>query len=177
MSQGTGVGRSPGATTTYVTARFPTRYPLTKSCAENFEKPKSLFPAYLLLYPPSLVSRFRRTQTLARNFSMYQLRSLLLLISCFSFSYASPKPAVATGVTPAPSAEPTFTIAKRRRTHNCNQDDRLKKIEAKAWADAGLLAEIAAEYDNGNQWQPAMDLWMGSDSKDSGNFQKIQSKR
>lgn len=73
-------------------------------------------------------------------------------------------------------SDPPVTTLKRRRTHNCNQKDNLKKIEAQAWADAGALAAVAAEYDYGNQWQPAMDMWMGADSKDSENFWKIQSK-
>jgi hypothetical protein len=51
----------------------------------------------------------------------------------------------------------------------------LREIEAQAWADAGAMAEIAAQYDNGNKWQPAMDYWLGIDSVQSENFHKIQS--
>ena len=72
---------------------------------------------------------------------------------------------------------PSATAFKRRRTFNCNQNNVFKNIEAKAWADAGGLAEIAAQYDSGNEWQPAMDYWMGGDSKDPNNFWKIQSRR
>ncbi len=82
----------------------------------------------------------------------------------------------ATATTTSSKEEPTFTIAKRRRTFNCNQDDRLKKIEAQAWADAGAMAEIANEYDSDKQWQPAMDYWMGADSTKSENFWKIRCK-
>lgn len=82
----------------------------------------------------------------------------------------------ATATTTSPGDEPTFTITKRRRTFNCNQDDRLKNIEAQAWADAGAMAEIANEYDSGNQWQPAMNYWMGADSIKSENFWKIRCK-
>lgn len=74
------------------------------------------------------------------------------------------------------SADNPISTLKRRRTHNCNQEDNLKKIEAQAWADSGALADVANEYDYGNKWQPAMDLWMGGDSTESKNFWKIQSK-
>ncbi len=77
---------------------------------------------------------------------------------------------------PVPQDDPPVNILKRRRTHNCNQKDELKKIEAQAWADAGALAKVAKGYDNGNELQPAMDLWMGADSVKSENFWKIQSK-
>lgn len=109
---------------------------------------------------------------------MYRLSSLLLLVSYVFFSTASPiaseAEVYATATTTSSGTEPTFTITTRRRTHNCNQDARLKKIEAKAWADAGAMAEIASQYDNGNQWQAAMDYWMGADSVKSENFWKIQ---
>lgn len=80
----------------------------------------------------------------------------------------------ATATTTAPADEPTVAVAKRRRTHNCNQNDHLKKIEAKVWADAGLMAKIANEWDNGNDLQPATDYWIGNDSVKSKNFWKIQ---
>ncbi|KAL8671349.1 MAG: hypothetical protein Q9168_004159 [Polycauliona sp. 1 TL-2023] len=103
---------------------------------------------------------------------MHATLSVVLLLSVSAFVAASPVPQ---GTTPAASASPPeATILKRRRTHNCNQKDDLKKIEAQAWADGGALAQLASEYDSGNQWQPAMDLWMGADSKDSENFWKIQ---
>lgn len=90
---------------------------------------------------------------------------------------ASPAPSqaelYAIDTTTPPGSEPTFTVAKRRRTFNCNQDERLKGIEAQAWADAGAMAEIADQYDSGNQWQPAMDYWMGADSTKSENFYEI----
>ena len=90
---------------------------------------------------------------------------------------ASPAPSqaevYAIDTTTPPGSEPTFTVTKRRRTFNCNQDERLKGIEAQAWADAGAMAEIANQYDSGNQWQPAMDYWMGADSTKSENFYKI----
>ncbi|KAL9023857.1 MAG: hypothetical protein Q9196_006927 [Gyalolechia fulgens] len=96
----------------------------------------------------------------------------VLLASLSAFVIASPVPQETSPTTSA--SDPEATILKRRRTHNCNQDDRLKKIEAQAWADGGALASVANEYDNGNQWQPAMDMWMGADSKESENFWKIQ---
>ena len=111
---------------------------------------------------------------------MYKLLPITLLASCAAFVAASPMPSqaeiFATATTTPSGAEPTFTVTKRRRTFNCNQDDRLKKIEAQAWADAGAMAEIANEYDSGNQWQPAMNYWMGADSTKSENFWKIRGK-
>ncbi|KAL8648774.1 MAG: hypothetical protein Q9226_005858, partial [Calogaya cf. arnoldii] len=103
---------------------------------------------------------------------MHTVLVAVVLASLSAFVAASP---VAQQVTPTASAsDPEATILKRRRTHNCNQDERLKNIESRAWADAGALANVANEYDNGNQWQPAMDMWMGADSKESENFWKIQ---
>ena len=110
---------------------------------------------------------------------MHGPAAVVLFLCCIILRYAAASPVAsqaevyATATSTASGAEPTFTIAKRRRTHNCSQDARLEKIEAQAWADAGAMAEIAALYDSGNEWQPAMDLWMGSDSKDSENFWKI----
>jgi hypothetical protein len=77
------------------------------------------------------------------------------------------------GTITSTSADPSATIFKLRRTHNCNQDERLRKIEAQAWADAGAMAQIAAQYDNGNQWQPVIHYRMGIDSIKSENFNKI----
>jgi len=109
---------------------------------------------------------------------MHKLVTITLLALCVAYVAASPMPSqaeiFATATTTSSGAEPTFTIAKRRRTFNCDQDDRLKKIEAKAWADAGAMAEIANEYDSGNQWQPAMNYWLGSDSVKAENFWKIR---
>ena len=111
---------------------------------------------------------------------MYKRVAFTLLVFYIAFIAASPVPSqgevYATATSTTPGSEPTFTIAKRRRTFNCNQDDNLKNIEAQAWADAGAMAEIAYQYDNGNQWQPAMNYWMGSDSTNSENFWKILGK-
>lgn len=111
---------------------------------------------------------------------MHKLSTIALLASCLAFVAAKPMPSQAKvherADSTSSSSEPTYTAVKRRRTHNCNQDDRLKKIEAQAWADAGAMADVADEYDNGNEWQPAMNYWMGYDSKKSENFWKIQSK-
>ncbi len=96
------------------------------------------------------------------DLGMLKLVKFTLVASCIGFVAASP--------TPAPD---DISVTARRRTFNCNQDDRLKKIEAQAWADAGAMAAIANEYDSGNQWQPAMNYWMGSDSVKSENFWKI----
>lgn len=108
---------------------------------------------------------------------MLKLGAVALLAACLSLVTAKPMPSeaevYATATTTSTGAEPTFTVAKRRRTFNCNQDDRLKKIEAQAWADAGAMADIAYEYDNGNWLQPAMTYWMGYDSTKSENFYKI----
>lgn len=89
--------------------------------------------------------------------------------------FASCLVSVTIATTTPPAAEPTFFAAKRRRTFNCNQNAELKAIEARAWADAGALARVANEYDANNQWQPAMNLWMGSDSIKSENLWKIRS--
>ena len=69
----------------------------------------------------------------------------------------------ATATTTSSGAEPTFTIAKRRMTYDCNQDDRLMKIEAQAWANARAIAEIVVKYDEveGNVQKPIMYYWMG----------------
>lgn len=96
---------------------------------------------------------------------MYQLWLLMLLASCLGVVAADYK-----------RSEPAFNITSRRRTFNCNQDKRLKNIEAKAWADAGALASVAAEYDKWNKWQPAMDYGMGIDSIESENLVKIKCK-
>jgi len=116
----------------------------------------------------------------AHRLDMHKLVITTLLASWVAFVAASPVPSqaevFATATTTDAGAEPTFSISKRRRTFNCNQDDRLKKIEAQAWADAGAMAEIANEYDSGNQWQPAMNYWMGPDSTKSENFWKIRCK-
>jgi hypothetical protein len=87
---------------------------------------------------------------------------------------ASQAEVFATATTTSSGAEPTFTVVKRRETHNCNQDPDLKRIEAQAWADAGAMAEIANEYEEDNDWQPAMDYWMGADSTKSENYWKIK---
>ncbi|KAL8891285.1 MAG: hypothetical protein Q9215_001698 [Flavoplaca cf. flavocitrina] len=97
---------------------------------------------------------------------MHAVRLSLFLASLSALVTASP----------VPQDDPPVNILKRRRTHNCNQKDELKNIEAQAWADAGALAKLAKGYDNGNDLQPAMDLWMGADSVKSENFWKIQSK-
>lgn len=101
---------------------------------------------------------------------MHAVLLAVFLASLSAFVTASPVPQDQS------PPDPPVTILKRRRTHNCNQKDELKKIEAQAWADSGALAAVANEYDNGNQWQPAMDMWMGADSTKSENFWKIQSK-
>ncbi|MCJ1443009.1 MAG: hypothetical protein MMC23_003506 [Stictis urceolatum] len=88
-------------------------------------------------------------------------------------SQVSDAPATATATSKQP--EPSFTIQARRRTFNCNQDERLKKIEALAWAEAGAIAEIANGYAKGNEWQQTMDIWMGADSTEPQNLGKIQS--
>ena len=107
----------------------------------------------------------------------YPVSLIFFLASCFAFVVASPVASeadvYATATTTLPGAQPTFTITARRRTHNYNQNSDLKKIEAQAWADAGTMSEIAYQYDNGNEWQPAMDYWMGSDSVQAENFYKI----
>lgn len=74
-------------------------------------------------------------------------------------------------------SKPSAGVLKRRSTYNCNQDDRLKKIEAQAWADAGAMAEEVAKWDNvkGNEIQPLAEQWMGWDATKSENFYKIQS--
>ena len=87
-------------------------------------------------------------------------------------SQVSDAPATATATSKQP--EPSFTIQARRRTFNCNQDERLKKIEALAWAEAGAIAEIANGYAKGNEWQQTMDIWMGADSTEPQNLGKIQ---
>ena len=109
---------------------------------------------------------------------MHSLSIVILLASCSAFVAASPvvseAEVYATATTTLSGAEPTFSITARRRTYNCNQNPNLKKIEAQAWADAGAMSEIAYQYHYRNQWQPAMDYWMGSDSIKSENFYKIQ---
>ena len=119
-------------------------------------------------------------RVVAHGLDMHKLVLITLFASCVGFVAASPMPSqaeiFATATTTSSGDEPTFTIAKRRRTFNCNQDDRLKKIEAQAWADAGAMAETANEYDSGNLWQPAMNYWMGADSTKSENFWKIRCK-
>ena len=108
---------------------------------------------------------------------MHKLLNVALLASCVTVVAALPAPSqaevYAIDTTTPPGSEPTFIVAKRRRTFNCNQDERLKGIEAQAWADAGAMAEIANQYDSGNQWQPAMNYWMGADSTKAENFYKI----
>lgn len=108
---------------------------------------------------------------------MHKLLNVALLTSCVIVVAAVPAHSqaevYAIDTTTPPGSEPTFTVAKRRRTFNCNQDERLKRIEAQAWADAGAMAEIANQYDSGNQWQPAMNYWMGADSTKAENFYKI----
>ncbi|KAL8999978.1 MAG: hypothetical protein Q9169_001223 [Polycauliona sp. 2 TL-2023] len=103
---------------------------------------------------------------------MHAVLVVVLLASLNAFVAASPMPQEATPA--AIASEPEPTILKRRSTHNCNQDENLKKIEAQAWADAGALANLASEYDYDNEWQPAMDLWMGVDCKELASFYKIQ---
>ena len=123
---------------------------------------------------------FSISSSCAHDSDMHKVLIITLLASFITFMAASPMPSqaeiFATATTTSSGEEPTFTIAKRRRTFNCNQDDRLKKIEAQAWADAGAMAEIANEYDSGNQWQPAMHYWMGADSTKAENFWKIRCK-
>jgi hypothetical protein len=117
-----------------------------------------------------------RSQT-TQLFGMYEIKLIILLSFWLISVTANPLPSqaevYATATTTLPGAEPTFIVAKRRRTFNCNQEPRLKAIEAQAWADAGAMASLAAEYDNGNEWQPAMNYWMGHDSTESENFYKI----
>ena len=107
-----------------------------------------------------------------------KLHVILLLVICLVLVVAKPMPSQAeiygTATTTSPAEEPTFTIAKRRRTYNCDQDDRLKKIEAQAWADAGAMAVLAEQWDGKNsKWQPAMHYWMGFDAADTENYWKI----
>ena len=114
-------------------------------------------------------------------FTMCPLCLLMLLASYLGLVVANLVPSnlastYATATTTSLGQEPSFNITSRRRTNNCNQYEMLKKIEAQAWADAGALASLAAEYDNGNEWQPAMNYWMGYDSTESENFRKIQCK-
>jgi hypothetical protein len=109
---------------------------------------------------------------------MYKIGQVSLLALYLVVVTANPMPSrsdiYATAATTTSSgADPTFTVVKRRRTHNCNQDSNLRGIEAQAWADAGAMADLANQYDNGNQWQPAMNYWMGFDSVQSQNFYKI----
>jgi len=114
------------------------------------------------------------------SLEMHKLTTITLLAAWIAFVAASPMPSqaeiFATATTTPSGAEPTFTVAKRRRTFNCNQNDQLKKFEAQAWADAGAMAEVANEYDSGNEWQPAMNYWMGPGSAKSENFWKIRGK-
>jgi len=111
---------------------------------------------------------------------MHKLSVLSLTCGLATLVVASPMPSqaevYATATATSAGAEPTFTIAKRRSTHNCNQDDNLKKIEAQAWADAGAMAKIAEQWDSGNDLQPAMNYYMGADSVKSENFWKIRCK-
>ena len=108
---------------------------------------------------------------------MHKLLNVTLLASCVTVVAALPAPSqaevYAIDTTTPPGSEPSFTVTKRRRTFNCNQDERLRGIEAQAWADAGAMAEIANQFDYGNQWQPAMNYWMGDDSIKAENFYTI----
>ena len=99
-----------------------------------------------------------------------------LLVNAHAEAMATQAEIYATATTTSSGAEPTFPVAKRRRTFNCDQNDNLKKIEAQAWADAGALATVAEKYDNvdGNAQIPAMHYWMGYDHGKSENFWKIR---
>ncbi|KAJ6576197.1 hypothetical protein B0H10DRAFT_1963646 [Mycena sp. CBHHK59/15] len=102
-----------------------------------------------------------------------------VFVSSVALVMASPVPTqaevYATATTTSSGAEPTFSVANRRRTNSCNQDDRLKAIEAQAWADAGALAAVADQWEATKQWQPAMDAYMGVDSIKSEFAYKIYS--
>ena len=71
---------------------------------------------------------------------------------------------------PQPTLSPQYA---KRYLYDC--DDSEKMIEASAWRDHLAIAKEALNWKPGKKWQPAFDMYMGTDSKDKPYSDAIKS--